>query len=88
MSDNLFDIPEQLSPKMRWLRKYRVATHHAPHCEVSPWSAWFPSNDHNGIPNDPDACGYGDSKEGAIVDLARRHGVPTWQDEKLKQKKP
>lgn len=44
MNDNLFDVPEQLSPRLIWLKKQNVTTHYAPQCE-EPWCAFVGTMD-------------------------------------------
>ena len=80
MSDTLFDSPETPSPRLSWMRERGVRSHHAPHCADSPWCAWFPNNDSNGIPEDPELCGYGETEADAVVSLARIYQVKLWNE--------
>lgn len=81
--NELFDIPEQLSPRLAWIQKHDVRTHFSTACPESPWSAWLPANQPNpdGIPADPEACGYGMKQDDAIADLARKSNLRLWNEE-------
>jgi hypothetical protein len=77
----LFDIPETLSPRLRWIREHKVRTHHAPWCEDEPWSAWTPANESpEGLPMDPEACGYCMTEDEAIVELAKKLNLKLWNE--------
>ena len=39
MSDLLFDVPEQLSPRLKTMREHDVQVHHAPLCTEVPYMA-------------------------------------------------
>ena len=86
----LFEVPKTLSPRLAWMRENGVKTWR---CAIaSPqWMAWLPSNDHKGIPHNPEACGYGDTEEQAVEDLALLCGdhwnkeSPWWADPKPKE---
>ena len=80
MSDTLFDMPDDPSPRLKWMREQGVKTHHAPHCEDSPWCAWFWDNCENGLPIDPERCGYGMTEQDAVVDLAKKNNVKLWNE--------
>lgn len=81
MSDELFQIDESLSPRLRWMQQHKFRTHHAPWCEDSPWSAWHPENEsEQGLPTDPEACGYGMDEDEAIVDLAKKLNLKLWNE--------
>lgn len=72
------------SPRLAWIKKHGVKTHCAPHCCEAPWCAWFAGNEYvgnPGIPDNPDACGYGHSEDEAIQDLAVGYNVPLWNEE-------
>ncbi len=85
MSDELFppEAVAALSPRLEWIARRKVRTHYAIHCEDSPWCAWFPDNEVEieGMPNDPEACGYGDTEDEAITSLCKRYRVPLWNEE-------
>ena len=86
MSEDLLfpaESVQSMSPRLRWMKKWGVKTHHAPHCEESPWCAWFAVDedlDAPGIPLNPDACGYGDSEQEAIECLACDSKTPLWNE--------
>lgn len=73
------------SPRMTWIQKHGVKTHHAPHCGDSPWCAWersnYPDGDEKGIPNNPELCGYGMTEAEAIQDMAKINRIPMWSEE-------
>jgi hypothetical protein len=83
--NDLFPIPETLSPRLAWMRENRVRTHFnqsfadAKDPELLPWCAWLPSNDDNTIPKDPDLCGYGATEIDALLDLVAVTGVKGWK---------
>jgi hypothetical protein len=83
----LFDLPESLSPRLSWMRDRRVRTHFSQHIGKGgdPWCAWLPSNDAfpelvDGVPNDPAACGYGQTEAAAVEHLAAIKGVVNWSN--------
>jgi hypothetical protein len=88
MSDNLFDIPETLSPRLAWMYKYQVRTHEGPgeYAEFR-WTAWLPSDDFDGTATayDPKSewegrIGYGPSEIDAIICLARVRKIKLWNE--------
>ncbi len=91
MSDELFPIEavSQDSPKVAWMRKHGVKTHYSPHCESDddggPWAAWersnYPNGDADGIPRDPELCGYGMTEDEAIRNMAAINRIPLWNEE-------
>jgi hypothetical protein len=82
--DTLFPIPEQPSPRLVWLRKHGVRCIKTS-AEDEPWCAWLPENDSPEcgaeMPRVPEWCGYGDTEDDAIADLARREGLRLWNEE-------
>lgn len=81
--NELFDIPEQLSPRLAWIQKHGVQTHHAKHFDHFPWCAWFPANNTpcGKAPDNPDDCGFGQNQDDALAALARRHDIRLWNEE-------
>ena len=65
----LFDIPEALAPWLAWKRANGVKAWRSEGAEPQ-WCAWMPNNDYRGCFVDPGACGYGETEEEAIEDLA------------------
>ena len=86
VTDTLFDIPEQKSPRLKWMQEKNISTHLNNDVQagdedefsgeqIYPWTAFtgkprFPR---------PDA-GYGDSEHEAIVDLAIKKGWRLWNE--------
>ena len=72
------------SPRLAWKKKHGVSVSHCAD-EEHPWSAWFASNTHadnrDGVPINPDLCGFGETEEDALRDLAVRNDTPLWNEE-------
>lgn len=68
------------SPRLAWVKRYNVRVHHVATCPA-PWSAWFPGNEENGLPSEPELCGYGQTEEEALRDLGVRNDFPLWNEE-------
>lgn len=85
MSELFDNLPELKSPRLLWMERHHIETHHAPHCdEIGAWSAWSYERDSQGkgcIPEDPEALGYGDTEHDAIADYARKRGWKLWNEE-------
>ena len=62
MSDSLFDIPVQLSPRLAWAKKHNIKTHHTPGLDL-PWMAV--------VPFDKSVTGYGMTEEDAMVNMTK-----------------
>jgi hypothetical protein len=79
----LFKVPEQLSPRLAWKRKFNISTQdhgYHPESEFERWSAW--SGDlHKAIGNGSLASGT--TEDDAIAEWARRHNVRLWNEECL-----
>jgi hypothetical protein len=86
----LFEIEESKSPRLKWIEASGITTHHAPHMgeEGYTWCAWDRANDPdgNGIPDDPEACGYGNSEDESIADLCQKLKKPLWNEVSLSNK--
>jgi len=79
VSDDLFQIEPALSPRLKWMQTHGIKTNYAEHMAYDlPWSAWTSSNDRNGMPEDPDRAGYGDSETEALLDLMANNNLPHW----------
>jgi hypothetical protein len=88
MNDNLFDMPEVLSPRLEWMKKHDVRTHlqELMREEGSPWSAWLPAHDWDSECSTCYACefeehvGFGMTKDDAIVNLAKKNNLKLWNE--------
>ncbi len=86
MSDELFpaEAVTMDSPKLRWIKKHGVQTHHSKAFADEDWMPWCAAF---GVPfevveSDGDgALGFGDTEEDAIRDLAVKFNVPLWNEE-------
>lgn len=92
MSDELFS-PEAVasdSPRLRWMKRHQVVMFHAP--SSGAWYAglweWYPTirtaaefflkeTGENGASR----CGYAETEDDAIADLALKHGLKLWNEE-------
>ena len=75
----LFDIPESLSPRLRWLIKHKIHTFKSGNAEDfdgEPWSAWQAENK-NDLPSDYET---GATEDDAIAKWARQNGVKLWNE--------
>lgn len=85
MSDQLFNVPESLSPRLAWLKKHGVRLHHNPsEFPDDPWCVWLPENEQvetPGIPAREDLCGFGATEEDALCELAKIHNLKLWNEE-------
>lgn len=87
--NGLFEIPPCESPRLRWLKKHDVHTHHNKNVQpgdedelsgetIYPWVAY------KGLPNFPmPNAGYGNTEHEAIVDWAIKNNVRLWNEEAL-----
>jgi hypothetical protein len=92
MNDELFTIPETLSPRLLWIAANCILTHHAPHCPEAPWIAIQPFDGDRGkevgeimaescrLYDDADAIGYGQTEDEAIVSLAKKLNLRLWNE--------
>jgi hypothetical protein len=89
--DELFKIEESKSPRLKWLEASGITTHYAPHMgeEGYTWCAWGKANDTdgNGIPDDLEACGYGNSEDESIANLCQKIKKPLWNEVSLSNEK-
>ena len=82
MIENLFDLPESKSPRLKWIEKHHLQTHQTPNwqpdtedefCDVV--EAWYASDDnfeHNH---------GGETEDEALVAWAKARGKLTWMEE-------
>jgi len=87
----LFAMPESLSPRLKWMAKHGIRTHHAPDCELK-WIAWMPDNHFHEpdpknpkfkypVPKDYESCGSGINEEEALEGLCVIYELPHWSEE-------
>lgn len=75
----------QLSPRLKWMQEPQVKTHYCAAFvgDGDPWCAWDSKNEYKGdggVPYDPDACGYGQTEDEAIVEFARINNLRLWNE--------
>jgi hypothetical protein len=70
MTDELFQIPETLSPRLRWMREHQVTTTKEAEPSGDLWTAWV----------FPDTSGYGATEDDALADLAKKLSIPLWNE--------
>lgn len=91
MTDELFQIDETLSPRLKWIAKNGILTHHADHLDEDPWMAIQPFEGHKGnvgeimaewcgLYEECNAIGYGDTEDEAIVALAKKLNLKLWNE--------
>ena len=94
MSENLFDVPEQLSPRLAWLKSRVVYTRKTEFksgdedddgIELFPWYAW------TGAMKQEDAhlrdMAGGATEDDAIAALARKKYWRLWNEQEFARKK-
>jgi len=67
----LFNVPEQLSPRLAWLKKYDVQVKQFPG-HANEWSAW---DGKQGF------MGHGATEADAITAYAKERGIKLWNEE-------
>lgn len=83
----LFEINETKSPRLKWLEKHEVRTHHNPNIPEAQWSAWLPAHDWSETdsgcyqPVYEDSVGFGDTKDEAIVEMAKANNIKLWNEQ-------
>jgi len=70
MNDNLFDVPEQLSPKLQWMKAHNVTTQKHEGDNIANGTQWEAR-----VPN-----GIGDTEDEAIVELAKANNWKLWNE--------
>lgn len=91
MNDLLFDVPETLSPRLAWMQKHQIRTHHQPEMvdDLDPWTAWLPRHDWD--ENTPTCfalehegqVGYGQTEDAAIINLCVKENIRLWNEPPL-----
>lgn len=90
----LFDIPETLSPRLKWMRDNRIKTHHAPHMEEAPWMAIRLTEEHwkkqmsvseameeeCRLYDEAGELAEADTEDEAIVALAKKLNLKLWNE--------
>jgi len=81
MSD-LFEIPEQLSPRLKWMKEHDVHTDKCRYLQAgeAPWSAW--QGDMMKAMSFMEIS-TGETEDEAIVHLAKAMGWKLWNEEAL-----
>jgi hypothetical protein len=74
MNDNLFDIPETLSPRIIWMQEHKVTTY-PPNPSLGCWAA---SRDTD--PPLDEFVGLADTELDALVDMARKINLKLWNE--------
>lgn len=73
----LFEVPVQLSPRLRWKQCHGVKSgYHDSGGEFPPWCAWV-----GAYATGDKYTGEGDTEDDALVDLARKQGWRMWNEE-------
>lgn len=76
MTDNLFDIPEQLSPRLAWMKKHDIRINKDDNRDDKRiWRACGEDQD------DDTFEGYGSTEDEAIVDIAKKLHLKLWNEE-------
>ena len=96
MTDELFEIPESLSPRLQWIELHHPrikpsedALLYHRHTTKDKLCAWLPKNDGyfeeddepTGGPDNIGSCGFGDTEDDALRDLCRVTGTKHWSQE-------
>ncbi len=83
MSEELFKVPEQKSPRLRWMEKHRVKVKQTPDwspgmedADGDPVAPWYASDDGK-------HWHAGDSENDALGAWAVARGVRLWNEEQL-----
>lgn len=82
VSNDLFDVSEQLSPRLKWMKDNGVCTFRCINLdpEELSWFAW------RGTREDAmheDACGrsgMGETEDDALVDFCKKMGIKLWNE--------
>lgn len=82
--NELFEIPESLSPKLKWLKKHSLRTHHDPEMEdcpespetgktIFPWVCVLAGKTYHANSTN---YGEGRTEDEAIADYCQKTGTP------------
>lgn len=79
--DELFTVPEVLSPRLAWLKKHDVRTLHTPGYKdgEKPWSAWTTEWHKKGW------YVTGSTEDESLANLAKALNIPLWNEEGFKK---
>lgn len=86
---SLFDLPESKSPRLLWMEKHGVKTFLSTNmsAEDDPWCAWLKEWGNEAwevVEKMGDArIGYGRTHDDAVFDLAKKCGIPLWNEEEI-----
>ena len=86
----LFDVPEQLSPRLAWMKRHHVKTQFFKQNKIGdkdefgndnwPWYAFDETSEENLFGRE--LCG-GATEDDAIAEFARRNKLKMWNEEKF-----
>lgn len=71
----LLDVPEVLSPKLKWMRKHNIETGELKDDSGDKWTAWL-QPEGGGVPS---IFCNGQTEEEALVTLAMELGIKDWR---------
>lgn len=80
--DDLFTVPEQLSPRLLWIKQHGIVLSYDDSPAGMEFGPWFAS-----IPHTADADGFcpdsggGPTEDDALADLARNMGIRLWNEQ-------
>jgi len=89
MTDTLFDLPEQKSPRLLWIEKHGIETLHVPYEDESGmdvgWYAWRINDGEclDEVIHYGHEYGFGATEADAITDWSRKNDVRLWNEEKV-----
>ena len=92
--NELFQIEETKSPRLKWLDQHGFMTHEADHLDEDPWMAIIPMEDHKGnigeimaewcgLYEEMGIIGYGNTEQDAIDDCAAKMKIPLWNEQNI-----
>lgn len=92
--ENLFDVPETLSPRLAWLKKHEIKTLHRDDLsdEAGRWEAYvgeyqfaidetFADRESGFYPDESPFLAWGETEDDAILELAKNNGWKLWNEE-------
>ena len=79
--DDLLTVPEQLSPRLQWMKEHGVTTLHQDWLNFQPWSAFIgPIETMTVAAEEFGELRFADNEHDAIVNLAEANGWPLWNE--------